>query len=135
MFNYVGNNIWRAEGFGCMWVQFEFRPFNNLCLLLSFESKKTSSSDPKKDFMVQRTFSFENLWIMQFSTIPLRSCCSGDKFGTLVWNYAWKKAPTFSCSIKGFEIFWWCWTSFIFCSCSCFCFWSLRKEKKIITET
>ena len=24
----------------------------------------------------------------------------------------WKKAPTFNWSIKGFEIFWWCWTSF-----------------------
>ena len=79
MLNYLGINIWRAED----WVPLEFGSFNNLCLLFSLESQKTNSSDPKKDFMVKRIYSFENLLIMQ-----LRSCCSGDKFGTLAWNYA-----------------------------------------------
>ena len=34
------------------------------------------------------------------------------KFDTLVWNLALRKAQTFNWSGRGFENFWWCWTSF-----------------------
>ena len=49
---------------------------------------------------------------MQCSRIPPWSCCSCHTCGTFVVNSAWKMAPTLNCSINGFEIFWWCWTSF-----------------------
>ena len=31
------NMFWRAEGFGRMWVAFDFGSFNKLCLVFSFE--------------------------------------------------------------------------------------------------
>ena len=45
-------------------------------------------------------------------TILLHSSCSCNRFDTLFWNQALKKAPTFIHSIKGFEIF------FRFSTCS-----------------
>ena len=66
----------------------------------------------KNYFLLKSTYFCENLWGIQFSTTPVRSCCFCNKFGTLVWNSTLKKALTFSCSIKGFEIYLWCWTSF-----------------------
>ena len=37
VFNIFVNIFWKAEGFGCMWVPFEFESFNKLCLVFSLE--------------------------------------------------------------------------------------------------
>ena len=61
MFNMFVTMFWRAEGFGFMWVPFEIRYFNNLCLVFSREKQKKylSGQKQKPDFLVKSTFSLE----------------------------------------------------------------------------
>ena len=63
MMDFLKNMFSRAEGFGCMWVPFEFGSFNNMCLVFSLEQQKTNSSDQKQktDFLVKSTFYLEHL--------------------------------------------------------------------------
>ena len=47
IFNMFVNMFWRAEGFGYMWVPFEFGSFNNLCLVFSLDYQQTFFSGQK----------------------------------------------------------------------------------------
>ena len=38
------NLSWRAEGFGLMWMSFEFGSLNNLCLVFTLKNQKKSMS-------------------------------------------------------------------------------------------
>ena len=40
--------FWRAEGFGCMWVPFESRVFNNSCFVFNLEKQNKKSSCKKQ---------------------------------------------------------------------------------------